>query len=405
MKTYDIGIIGAGVAGAFAALRVAKNHPDKKVILIELGRPCGKRRRQLEGWFGCFPNSDGKLHLNDISQILDIADGRRVKSIKNWTLDIFENIIPLKIIKDRQPQVSVVKRANNLSLKIIKNDYIQWEPDEHIRKLSNYIYDTIISSNNIECSFDNEVYEINKKDNNFIINTQNEQFECNKVLVCVGRSGWRWILDLYNHFNLNVSDNVARFGIKAEIPSQYMKEFNRSHCSFIKEGLEIGPLNWGGTVVPEDHADMVISSFRANEKRWTKGTKKVIFDIIMDRPFPGSGIYETERLAKLIFLQFNDRIGREKVKTIIKNETPFYQIPECDWIKDVVNELDKLFPTLISRGYYHAPSVNTVYKLTNINKNMETDEEGLFVAGESAGIKGILGAAISGAFAIDGALK
>ena len=32
MEKYDIGIIGAGVAGAFAALKSAKNYKNAKVI-------------------------------------------------------------------------------------------------------------------------------------------------------------------------------------------------------------------------------------------------------------------------------------------------------------------------------------------------------------------------------------
>ena len=54
MNKYDVGIIGAGVAGAFAALRISQNNPGTKTIIFDFGRPPGKRRRQLEGWFGCF---------------------------------------------------------------------------------------------------------------------------------------------------------------------------------------------------------------------------------------------------------------------------------------------------------------------------------------------------------------
>ena len=66
MSNYDIGIIGAGVAGAFAALRIAKEYKNFKTIVFDLGRPPMKRRRQLEGWFGCLPNSDGKFYLSDL---------------------------------------------------------------------------------------------------------------------------------------------------------------------------------------------------------------------------------------------------------------------------------------------------------------------------------------------------
>ncbi|NJR22668.1 MAG: hypothetical protein HC786_11145 [Richelia sp. CSU_2_1] len=38
MKDFDVGIIGAGVAGAFATLKLAKDHKNVKAILFDLGR-------------------------------------------------------------------------------------------------------------------------------------------------------------------------------------------------------------------------------------------------------------------------------------------------------------------------------------------------------------------------------
>jgi len=67
MMIYDVGIIGAGVAGSFASLKLAKEHKNVKAILFDLGRPPMKRRRQLEGWLGCLPNSDVKLYLSHIN--------------------------------------------------------------------------------------------------------------------------------------------------------------------------------------------------------------------------------------------------------------------------------------------------------------------------------------------------
>lgn len=42
MNVFDVGIVGAGVAGAFAALRVAERHKKTKAILFDIGRPPGK---------------------------------------------------------------------------------------------------------------------------------------------------------------------------------------------------------------------------------------------------------------------------------------------------------------------------------------------------------------------------
>ncbi len=44
---FDVGIIGMGVAGTFAALKIAQENKDLKVIGIDCGRPPAKRRVQM----------------------------------------------------------------------------------------------------------------------------------------------------------------------------------------------------------------------------------------------------------------------------------------------------------------------------------------------------------------------
>ena len=76
-KAYDISIVGSGIAGSFAALRLAERYPDVKAILIDVGRPPMKRRRQLEGFLGCFPIGDGKIYPGDLERVKDAVDGRK----------------------------------------------------------------------------------------------------------------------------------------------------------------------------------------------------------------------------------------------------------------------------------------------------------------------------------------
>lgn len=404
-KVYNVGIVGAGIAGAFASLRAAENFKDSSVILFDLGRPPGKRRRQLEGWLGCFPTGDGKIHINDIYDVMTVVDGRKARPADKWVQSKLSEAGSMKIIKDKLPQVAVQKKAADLGFDIYKNDYIQWKP-ESVHKLSRIFSDTIIEVGNTTLSFDNEVYQIIKKGDIFQIKTQQGDFKCKNVIISVGRSGWRWANDLFKSFGIIKNDDYAHVGIRIECASQYMKEFNKSHCSFFREDIEIGSLCWDGTVIPEDHADLVVSGFRSNEERWKKmGKDKVSFDIIGRRYFPGNGIAEMERMAKLAFLMFNDRIGREKVKNIIKKESALSQIPEYDWLIDTIKELETLFPSIISRSYFHSPTIQPQTAPILLGSDLSSEVEGLYVAGESAGFIGIYAAAISGVIAIDSALK
>lgn len=399
MTIFDVGIIGAGVAGSFATYKIAKEYKNVKTVVFDLGRPPMKRRRQLEGWLGCFPNSDGKLYLNDISKVAEVIGLRKAKSSYTFFNNTFKNIEDLKVITDKSPQISVEKKFKKAGYEIHLNDHIQTYPKD-IHNLSKYMTDLIEQNKNITFSFDNEVRQIYKQKNNFVIVSDNKEFKCKKILLCVGRSGWRWSNDLFKSFGIIENNDIARYGIRIETTADSMKEFNKSNCTITKgNDLEIGPFSWGGSIIPEDHVDMAISSFRANENRWK--TDKVSFSLIGSRTFANNGCEQTDRLAKLTFILSNDRITKEKVSNILNDKSKISIIPEYNWLKGVLQEINPLMPELLSKAYFHVPTIKPLAPKINIGSNLETEIEGMYVAGESAGVIGLLSAATMGIAAVD----
>lgn len=403
MKEFDVGIIGAGVAGAFATLKLAKDHKSTKTIVFDLGRPPMKRRRQLEGWLGCLPNSDGKLYQTDIGKVAQITGLRRAKSANTWFKHVIEQVDNYKIIKDRSPSAAMEKKVNKLGYQIYLNDHVQIYPKE-IHALSKFMAETIEKNKNISFSFDNEVLRIAKQKNVFIITTENQEYRCKKIIVAVGRSGWRWAKSLFSGFGIVDNNDTARFGIRIETNSSVMKEFNRSNCTMIKgDEIEIGPLSWYGTVIPEDHVDLAISAFRSNENRWK--SDKVSFSLIGNRPFPNAGFEETDRMGKLAFVLANDRVIKERISSILTSKSRISAIKEYNWLGPVIEELATAIPELMSKGYFHVPTILPSAPRINIGDNLETEIDGMFVAGESAGVHGILAAGIMGIAAADAVCK
>jgi len=403
MSNYDVGIIGAGVAGAFATLKLAKDHKNVKVVLFDLGRPPMKRRRQLEGWLGCLPNSDGKLYLNDIHKVAELTGLRRAKSANTWFKHAISNVDDFKIIKDKRPNVSLEKKFNKIGYEIVLNDYVQVYPKD-IHALSKWMAETIERAKNVTFCFDKEVFKVYKQKKGFVVATAEEEYHCKKIILAVGRSGWRWARDIFNNFGIVENNDIARFGIRIEASSSVMKEFNRSNCSLYKgTDIELGPMSWYGTVIPEDHLDLAISAFRSNENRWK--SDKVSFSLIGNRPFPNSGFEQTDRIGKLSFVLANDRIIRERLSTLLHGKSKISMIKEYDWIKETVNELGTIVPELLTKGYFHVPTISPMAPKINIGSNLETEVDGMFVVGESAGIHGILAAGIMGIIAADNVCK
>jgi uncharacterized FAD-dependent dehydrogenase len=403
-NNFDVGIIGAGVAGAFATFKIAKEHKSVKTILFDLGRPPMKRRRQLEGWLGCLPNSDGKLYLNDITKVSELVGTRKGKAAHNYFNKVLSNVEDsFKTTKDHAVSTSVEKKLKKIGYDVTLNDYIQVYPKD-IHTLSKYMAETIEECKNITYSFDNEVKTIYKQKNTFVITTEGQEYRCKKLIIAVGRSGWRWAKELYSSFGIIDNNDMARFGIRIEMNAPIMKDFNKSNCTLTKgEEIEIGPFSWFGTVIPEDHVDVAISAFRSNENRWK--SDKVSFSLIGNRPFPNYGFEQTDRIGKLTFVLSNDRIIKERVSHILTGKSKISIIPEYDWIKHVVSELGTAIPEIISKAYFHVPTILPMAPKINIGSNLETEIDGMFVAGESAGIHGILSAGTMGLICADQVCK
>lgn len=403
MNTYDVGIVGAGVAGAFAAYKIAKDFKNVKAILFDLGRPPMKRRRQLEGWLGCLPNSDGKLYLNDLNKVTELVGARKSKAAYNAFQKVLSNVDTFTVTKDRSPNVAAEKRLKKIGYEIFLNDYIQIYPKD-IHTLSKYMAETVENQQNVTYSFDNEVKKIYKQKNVFVVTTENQEYRCKKLIIAAGRSGWRWTKELYQDFGIIDNNDIAKFGIRVEMSANVMKEFNKSNCTLMKANdIEIGPLSWFGTVIPEDHVDVAISAFRSNENRWK--TDKVSFSLIGNRPFPNAGFEQTHRIGGLSFVLANDRIIKERVSTIINNKSKISMIKEYNWLTPVLTELATAIPEITTKAYFHVPTIVPSAPKINIGDNLETEIDGMFVAGESAGIHGILAAAVMGTICANEACK
>ena len=110
---YDVIIVGAGPAGIFTAIELIKNKSDKKILIIEKGKPVDKRKcpkTKTGKCINCKPNcmittgfsgagafSDGKLSLScDVGGDLPNLIGKEeAQDLINYTDSIYLDFLKI----------------------------------------------------------------------------------------------------------------------------------------------------------------------------------------------------------------------------------------------------------------------------------------------------------------------
>lgn len=391
MKVYDIGILGAGVAGSFATYKICTEGKNNKVAIIDSGRPPLKRRRQMEGWLGCLPTSDGKFYLSDVDNLKKITTEDKINNANNYfntfTKDIFES----KINKSKKINKDLLAKLKLNNFTTHYHNYFQIFPKE-IHAMSKIMNNYLEDYKNLDYYFDEEISNLEKAENGFIITTQYNKIFCKNILLSIGRSGWRFTKDIFNYYGLVKNDSNVMYGVRAELGESLLKDFNKAVCSFEKDNIFIDKLSWGGTTIQEDHMDLSLSSYRSNENRWK--TEKVSFNIL--NKLEENSSEECERIAKLSFLLANDRVIKEKISLFKDNKSKISPLKEFNWLNDTINDLDNIIDGFSEKGYMYYPTLKIQSPKINIDNNFKTEIDGLYVAGESSGYNGLLYSLLSG---------
>jgi hypothetical protein len=343
---FDIGIIGCGVAGTFAALKIADKFKKKKCVVFEISSPPSKRRRQIEGFLGCLPVGNGRIYPNNLLHIKKLMDGRKVMPVYRWVKRYLQEVNPMNLKRDTIPTEGVLDIIGNVGFNINYNDYYQWKP-ESVHKLSRVISAKILKAKNLSFNFHTVVENIEKENDIFTIFSDRGSCECDKIILCAGRSGWRWVTNLYDQFELPMDDDYATYGVRLEMPANSLKNLNKTHFTLNDDKVLVGPFNWCGSVIPEDHSDLVLSAFRSNEDRWK--TDKVNFSLLKSIYYENSGAAQSDRIGKLAFLLYNDRVSRERIKNFVEGNSLLSLLPEYSWLLSEIERVEKFIPNLISR--------------------------------------------------------
>jgi len=443
---YDLIIVGAGPAGIFSALEVAK-HTDLSILMLDKGSDIDKRKCPasrglgcvncdpcllLSGWGGAGAFSDGKLTLSTsvggwleeyvgqetLSSLLDHVDKtyRRFgdsPTVYGQDLDEVERIernaalAGLRLIRQRIRHLGTEKCAEILQkMRQELNSRVEVRTKTEVKSL---------------------IVEENKARG---VETANgEKIHGKYVIIAPGRSGAEWLKSEAQSLGLRTLNNPVDVGIRVEVLASVMEEltsvlYEPKFIYFSKafdDQVRTFCVNPYGEVITESYSGVISVNGQSYAERKTENTNfAILVSTAFTYPFREPIAYG-EYIAKLANLlsgcviiqrlgdlelgrrSTEERIRRSVVKPTLTAATPgdlSFVLPYryLTDIREMLQALDKVAPGIYSKHtLLYGVEVKFYSSRLELNESLETRIRNLFTIGDGAGVtRGLIQASASG---------
>ncbi len=432
---YDVIIIGAGPGGIFSAYELVKENKEMNIAVFEAGHALNDRRCPIDGdkikacigckscsimsgFGGAGAFSDGKYNItNDFGGTLHEYVG------KKHALELMRYVDDINMQYGGEGTKLYSTAGSGFKTECIRHDLHLLDASvRHLGTDINYVvlgnlYDELKTK--VDFYFDTPVEQIEAAEQGYVIRCQKGTYTCDKCIVSVGRSGSKWMEQVCKELSIPTHSNRVDIGVRVELPAEVFAHITDElyESKIVYRTEEYGDLvrtfcmNPKGAVVNENTNGIITVNGHSYEDPALQ-TKNTNFALLVAKhfsePFKDSNGYG-ESIARLsnmlgggvIVQRFGDLIrgqrstpGRieEAFITPTLTATPgdlSLVLPKriLDGIIEMIYALDKVAPgTANDDTLLYGVEVKFYNMEVEVNENLESCYDGLYIIGDGSGI-------------------
>ncbi len=432
-ESHDVIIVGAGPAGIFCAYELSRKKMAR-VLIIEKGGDLSERRREelFSGWGGAGAFSDGKLNLSaEVGGFLkEYVEEGRLEELIEYVDSVFLKMGAPDEIKgtDTEELRHIEEAAAPVALKFIPFRIRHIGTDRCLEVLKN-LRETL--SGRVDVAFHREAEDVLTEERGLwrVRCADGKEFCAPFLVLAPGRSGAHWLEGVAKGLGLSTAINPVDVGVRVEVPASVLSHITdvAHEAKFVytsrlfDDQVRTFCMNPHGVVVREKHRGFYTVNGHSYSHRLTENTNfAILVSTTFTEPFREPHTYG-RYLAGLANLLGGDilvqrlgdlrhgrrstpeRIRRNPLKPTLEGATPgdlSFVLPyRClTDILEMLGALDRIAPGINATGtLLYGVEVKFYSLRLRLTRELETERENLFAAGDGAGVtRGIVQAAASG---------
>lgn len=432
---YDVLIIGAGPGGIYSAYELINRDPHLKIAVFEAGHSLEKRKCPIDGekikscincktcsimsgFGGAGAFSDGKYNItNDFGGTLYEYLG------KSQALELMKYVDEINMKHGGEGTKLYSTAGTRFKKLCMQNDLHLM--DASVRHLGTDINYVVLQNlfevlkDKVEFFFDTPVEHVEVEDGIYGIQCKNGKFEGKRCIISVGRSGSKWMERVCSEIQIPTQSNRVDIGVRVEIPAEIFSHLTDElyESKIVYRTQKYGDkvrtfcMNPKGAVVNENTNGIITVNGHSYEDPELQ-TENTNFALLVAKhfsePFKDSNGYG-ESIARLsnmlgggvILQRFGDLIRgqrstqkriQESFVTPTLNATPgdlSLVLPKriLDGIIEMIYALDKVAPgTANDDTLLYGVEVKFYNMEVEVDHNLETKYDGLYIIGDGSGI-------------------